>query len=85
MFYSIAMFMAKRKPLVKLQGALVIKKTYFVIKHVYYVIITRLFVFFACGFLFSRKRFSPCILLKQKPVLSAVSKEKPCTHLLCTR
>ena len=53
MFYSIAIFMAKRKPLAKLQGVLVIKKTFFVIKNVYSVIITCLFVFFACGFLFS--------------------------------
>ena len=52
MFYSIVMFMAKRKPLAILQGVLVIKKSYFVLKNVYSVLITRLFVFFACGFLF---------------------------------
>ena len=55
MFCSIAIFMAKRKPLAKLQGVLVLKKTYFVLKYVYCVLITRLFGFFACGFLFSVK------------------------------
>ena len=53
MFYSIVIFMAKRKPLAKLQGGFVRKKTCFVLKNMGYVFFTCLLGFFACGFLFS--------------------------------
>ena len=51
-FYSIVMFMVKRKPLAGLQGFLDHAKAFIVVAVVCFFLFTFCFVCFACGFLF---------------------------------